>query len=261
MSRTEDRRPAAAAEHGAGGQGAVRRRGRWTGLLVAVALACVLVPVTWALLRPPPDAGAPLDAALGQAATGATATGTATGPDSASAATPPAPAPAAPPVVVRDASVAAARTARGPDPVRLQVPSLGVDAAVDAVGVETDGSMVVPAQVDRVGWYRFGPRAGAPEGNTVLAGHVDTAADGPGALFDLRTIEIGAEVTVTDADGTDHRYQVTSRDVITKTALPVEQIFARTGEHRLVVITCGGAFVPSTRSYEDNVVVTAVPLP
>jgi sortase (surface protein transpeptidase) len=135
-----------------------------------------------------------------------------------------------------------------------------VDAAVDAVGVQDDGAMVVPAEVDRVGWYRYGPEPGAAEGNAVLAGHVDTIAQGPGALFELRGVEIGAEVVVTDAAGTEHRYQVVSRQTITKTDLPVEQVFARAGEHRLVVITCGGEYLPGSRRYADNVVVTAVPV-
>jgi hypothetical protein len=256
MSTTEGRRPDDPAR--GGGDQPAARRGRWTALVVALAVACTLVPLGWVLLRPSADAGAPVGAALG----GSSEVASPDPRDEPLPAAAPAPGatPAAPAVVVRDASVEASRPERGPDPVRLRVPSLGVDAAVDAVGVEPDGSMVVPAEVDRVGWYRFGPGAGAAEGNAVLAGHVDTAAEGPGALFDLRAVEVGAEVTVTDAEGADHRYQVVSRDRITKTELPVEQIFARTGEHRLVVITCGGEFVPSTRSYEDNVVVTAVPV-
>jgi len=160
---------------------------------------------------------------------------------------------------VRDASLAALDARRGPDPVRLEVPSLGVDAAVDAVGVSDDGSMVIPAEVDRVGWYRFGPGAGATAGNVVIAGHVDTIAQGPGALVELRGVEVGAEVLVTDGAGTLHRYTVVSRERITKTDLPVDTIFARTGEHRLVVITCGGDYLPDSRRYADNVVVTAVP--
>jgi len=35
-------------------------------------------------------------------------------------------------------------------------------------------------------------------------------------------------------------------------------LFARTGQPRLTLITCGGAFNRTTRSYDNNIVVTAV---
>jgi len=236
-------------------------------MAVALAVAAVLVPVGWLAGRPAPDAGVPLADALAVSPqeTLSPSTGledTVGGPSVADAgAAPSAAAGTRAPgdVAVRDASVDAMDQGRGPDPVRLEVPSLGVDAAVDAVGVEDDGSMVIPAEVDRVGWYRFGPEAGAAAGNAVIAGHVDTAAQGPGALFDLQGVEVGAEMLVTDGAGTLHRYTVISRERMTKSDLPVDTIFARTGEHRLVVITCGGDFLPETRSYADNVIITAVP--
>ncbi len=248
---------------------ATASRRRWpTVLLAALAVVAVLAPVAWLLDRPSSSAGVPLSQALAASPEPSPAPSTdlaPTGPAEVSSE------PAAPPasastaaqvpgeVATRDASLGAL-PARGPAPARLQVPSLGIDAAVDAVGVQEDGAMVVPAEVDRVGWYRFGPEPGAAEGNAVLAGHVDTIAQGAGALFELREVGVGAEITVTDAAGAVHAYEVVSRERITKTDLPVEQIFARTGEPRLVVITCGGDYLPGSRRYADNVVVTAVPV-
>lgn len=283
MPHPDDRaRPQGRSGRGPDRPTGVRTR-RWTAVLVAVAVAAVLAPAGWLVSRPAEDAGLPLTEALAPAealAAGGSPAASPADPRAVAPASPvdpaagpadasqPAPAgtPAAEPraavpgdVTVRDASLASL-PGPGPAPTRLQVPSLGVDAAVDAVGVQADGAMVVPAEVDRVGWYRFGPEAGAGEGNAVLAGHVDTVSQGPGALFELRGVEIGAELVVTDAAGADHRYQVVSRETVTKTLLPVEQIFARTGAHRLVVITCGGEYLPGSRRYADNVVVTAVPV-
>jgi hypothetical protein len=141
--------------------------------------------------------------------------------------------------------------------VQLVVPDLGVDAAVDPVGVEADGQMTVPAEVDRVGWYRFGPVPGAA-GSAVVAGHVDSWDQGLGALAPLREAEVDDEVLVTDAAGAVSRWRVVSRDLLAKQALPAE-LFARTGEPRLVLVTCGGPYLPDLRSYRDNVVVVAVP--
>ncbi len=233
-------------------------------MVAAVALAAVLAPVAWLVTRPEPDAGLPLEQALAAGPT-AVATDAPTTPDvppSAAADTPRSAAPTSPfgVVGVRDASLDALPTTTGRAPARLLVDGLGIDAAVDAVGVEDDGSMVVPAEIDRVGWYRFGPTAGADRGNVVLAGHVDAAGEGPGALFDLRGVEVGSVLTVVDEAGDEHDYEVVGRETIVKDVLPVDDIFARDGEHRLVVVTCGGPFIPELSSYRDNVVVTAVPV-
>jgi hypothetical protein len=53
---------------------------------------------------------------------------------------------------------------------------------------------------------------------------------------------------------------VVSRELISKRALPLERIFARTGPPRLTLVTCGGPFLPETGRYRDNVVVVAEPV-
>jgi sortase (surface protein transpeptidase) len=135
-----------------------------------------------------------------------------------------------------------------------------VDAGIDAVGVQPDGQMALPADVDRVGWYRFGPAPG-DGGSAVIAGHVDDREQGLGALAPLREVAVGQEVEVADAAGTTTRWRVTSRELIQKQALPLDRLFARDGPPRLTLITCGGPFLPQFGSYRDNVVVVAEPLP
>jgi sortase (surface protein transpeptidase) len=144
--------------------------------------------------------------------------------------------------------------------VRLVVPALDVDAPIRPMGVRDDGQMALPEDVDRVGWYRFGPRPG-DAGSAVLAGHVDDDEQGLGALAPLRTAEPGDEIQVTDRDGASTRWRVVSREVITKQALPLDRLFRRDGPPRLTLITCGGPFLPEFGSYRDNVVVVAEPLP
>jgi sortase (surface protein transpeptidase) len=135
-----------------------------------------------------------------------------------------------------------------------------VDAVIDAVGVQPDGQMTLPDDVDRVGWYRFGPAPGA-DGSAVLAGHVDDREQGLGALAPLRESEVDDEVVVTDSAGTATRWRVVSRELIQKQVLPLDRLFAREGPPRLTLITCGGPFLPEFGSYRDNVVVVTEPLP
>jgi sortase (surface protein transpeptidase) len=141
----------------------------------------------------------------------------------------------------------------------VAVPSLGVEAPVDPVGVRADGQMAIPDDVDRVGWYRFGPVPGGA-GSAVLAGHVDDRAQGLGELAALREAELDAHVLVTDAAGGTTRWRVVSREQVDKQALPVDRLFAREGPPRLVLVTCGGEFLPAVGGYESNLVVVAEPL-
>jgi sortase (surface protein transpeptidase) len=196
--------------------------------VLGLALA-VGAPTAWSLTRPPATAGAPVEQVLEA---------------------PPAPS------LPRTASAVPQAQQTTPAPARLVVPALGVDTVVDAVGVEADGQMTVPAEVDRVGWYRFGPAPG-DDGSAVLAGHVDSRTQGLGAMAPLREAEPGQEVLVTDAAGTTSRWRVVSRELIEKRVLPLDRLFTRTGPPRLTLITCGGPFLPEYGSYRDNVVVVA----
>jgi LPXTG-site transpeptidase (sortase) family protein len=160
--------------------------------------------------------------------------------------------------VARSAHIADLDRAPTVAPERLRVPSIGVDAPVVAVGVEDDGEMEVPADVGDAGWYRHGPSPGEP-GAAVIAGHVDSREQGRGAFFDLRRLDVGARVEVTDADGNVQRFDVVARRTYDKAGLPADALFSRDGRPQLVLITCGGDFDREARSYRENVVVYAQP--
>lgn len=144
------------------------------------------------------------------------------------------------------------------DPLRLHAPSIGVDARVVPVGVDTDGAMEIPIDVDEVGWYRFGPAPGGP-GTAVLAGHVDSRTQGRGAFFDLRRLDVG-DVVIVGFDGSESAWEVVARRQYGKDVIPLDDVFTRDGPPRLALITCGGQFDGGAGRYLDNVVVYAVPL-
>jgi hypothetical protein len=189
-----------------------------------------------------------------------------------SSATETAPPPAAPtatatptplPSPVVDVPVAAATpTPSRPavPPVRVVVASIDVDMPVVPVGVETGGFMELPVDPAVGGWYRFGADPTSAQGNVVISAHVDAPAYPIGPLSRLRELSAGETVEVTDAAGTTHRYSVQSVTYYPKADLPVDELFARTGTRELVLITCGGAFDPTTGRYADNVVAIATPI-
>jgi sortase (surface protein transpeptidase) len=115
----------------------------------------------------------------------------------------------------------------------------------------------VPSDRFTVAWYRFGASPGQP-GSAVLAGHVDFG-DGRAVFYRLGKLEPGAIVAVGFGDGSEQRFRVIARRLYGKDALPA-RIFAHGGKPVLTLITCGGGYDRSVRSYDGNVVVFAVPV-
>lgn len=141
-------------------------------------------------------------------------------------------------------------------PVALGIDALAVRGApVSPVGVDGAGELAVPGASD-VGWYRYGPRPGAP-GVAVLAAHI--AFDGVDGVFrHLADLRPGDAVTVKLSDGTVQAWRVTELTQHPKSELPPE-LWVRDGSPRLALVTCGGSFDSARRSYEDNVVAWAEP--
>jgi sortase (surface protein transpeptidase) len=162
-------------------------------------------------------------------------------------------------VPIRSAAIDDVDVKRPVPPARLRIPSLDIDLSVKSVGVQEDGSMQVPENPSVVGWYRFGPGVASDSGATVLAAHVDSLRYGLGPFARLKDLQPGAEVLVDDRDGRTTAYRV---DRITRTGkaeLVDTGVFDRTGRPRLQLITCGGSFDTQSRTYSDNVIVTAIP--
>ena len=143
-------------------------------------------------------------------------------------------------------------------PVTVSIEGIRVDdAAVIPVGVKENGEMEIPGATE-VGWYRFGPTP-RDEGSSVLAAHI--AFNGRDGVFRrLASVDLGAIVTVTYADGTTTQHVVSEIAQYGKEDLPFERVFSKTGPATLTLITCGGDFNRSLNAYDDNVVVYAQPL-
>lgn len=146
-------------------------------------------------------------------------------------------------------------------PSRLQLPTLGIDSPVIPIGVTGSGELEIPEDVDDIGWYRYGPVPGESAGSAVLSGHVDSASQGAGPFARLGELAEGDIVTVVDDTGASHDFTVLSREEWSKSEVPLDRIFDRGGSSRLVLITCGGDFDADAGHYEDNIAITAVPVP
>jgi hypothetical protein len=236
------------------------RRRRLRLIAVLGALVAIGTPLVWFLSRPADTAGDA--AAVEDALRAATSISTVpapeiSGPDSGSAAT--APTTTLPPSLrftVSDSTL----VPEAPAPTGLRIGEIGVDAPVEAYGVDRrTGEMDVPDNVRDVAWYQFGPSPGQP-GSAVLAAHVDLASQGAGVFFNLDELEPGDIVSVDYDDGSSQDFEVRARVKYEKTGIPLDVIFATEGPPVLTLITCGGGFNPSIRTYDSNIVVYAFPV-
>ncbi|MEU9202983.1 class F sortase [Streptomyces sp. NPDC048332] len=165
-------------------------------------------------------------------------------------AAPPAGAPASPAPSLSAAPLPAS------EPVRVRIPSAGVDTGpVLKLGLASDGTVEVPsvAQADRIGWYTKGVTPGET-GPAVLIGHFDTA-EGPAVLKNVSKIVAGDRITVTRADGTDAVFAVRRLQQVDKGAFPTDEVYGDTTGPELRLITCGGELRGGHRP--DNIIVFA----
>jgi len=139
-------------------------------------------------------------------------------------------------------------------PVRVIIPSIGVDASVEQVGVTADGAMDTPADPWNTGWYAPGAKPGQT-GNAAIAGHVDYHGIGPVVFWDLNKLAVGAEVLLVTDAGQTLRFMVRGSEYYTDDNAPLRDIFGPANTVNLNLITCGGTFDPTTRHYDQRLVV------
>jgi hypothetical protein len=159
----------------------------------------------------------------------------------------PAPPPATPPGTLTGAGVHT-----------VAIPSQGVVAPIDMCTID-HGELEPPADVHRTCRWAGGSDVDSPTGTTVLTGHVNFVGQGTGALGRLAQLRVGALVVTRERTTTRWRVVgVTRRDKTT--GIDRSAFVGTAGARQLYLISCGGTFDASARSYEDNIYVRAVPI-
>ena len=150
-------------------------------------------------------------------------------------------------------------TSTGPiTPAVLKIPAIGVNANIEQVGKKADGSMGTPSNFTDVAWYELGGQPGG-QGNVVIDGHVDNALTKSGVFENLSQLQKGDYITVEDSSGHAVAYKVSTVQSFDASTTPSDSIFASRGPSQLILITCQGDWVPSQKSFNERLVVTAEP--
>jgi LPXTG-site transpeptidase (sortase) family protein len=148
-----------------------------------------------------------------------------------------------------------ARAAANPAPFRLLIPRIGVNATIEARGLDANRNMETPSDFHDVAWYNLGPTPGQP-GNALLNGHVDWWT-GSAVFTRLGELRAGDSVIVVRGDGKLVTFKVTSRSTVTARAR-VASLFAPSRVATLTLITCAGVWDPATFSNTKRLLVSAV---
>jgi hypothetical protein len=158
---------------------------------------------------------------------------------------------------LRPAGVTPGRALGPSEPVRIEIPSAGVDAEVRPVGLDRHGAIAAPPlhRAGQAGWYRDGPSPGQ-YGAAVIVGHVDDRR-GPAVFHGVADLSAGSRIAVTRRDGRVTVFQVTGVRTYPKQHLPPDEVYGAFTEPGLRLITCGGPWVGGRTGYADSVVVFA----
>ena len=156
-------------------------------------------------------------------------------------------------------------------PARLVIPSLGVDAPFQTIGLDRSAPADAqgrqplgnPSDRTQAGWYAAGPRPGSGKGTVLTNGH--TYRDGS-AIFreDFASrIASGQRIDVVQRGGgvCSYRVQRVWREVDAQRdyarIVTSEKLYDFSGPERLFLTTCGGSWNSAAQGYDDITLLVA----
>lgn len=139
-------------------------------------------------------------------------------------------------------------------PVRLKIPAINLDAAIESVDLTPDGAMGVPRGIFNVAWFKLGPRPGE-KGSAVIDGHYGWK-DGKAAVFDdLHKLQPGDKLLVEDDKGATTAFVVRASRRYDPQADAAEVFSSSDNQSHLNLVTCDGSWNKFTQTYSQRLVV------
>ena len=139
-------------------------------------------------------------------------------------------------------------------PIRLKIPKINVDAAVEYVGITPDGAMDVPKGPADVAWFNLGPRPGE-NGSAVMAGHYGWKNNISSVFDDLHTLQKGDKLYVEDEKGAITTFVVRESRRYDPKADASNVFIPNDSLAHLNLITCEGIWDKVSESYSERLVV------
>src|ERR1035437_3188256 len=141
-------------------------------------------------------------------------------------------------------------------PVRLKIPAINVDAAIESVGLTPEGAMGAPEGPDDVAWFNLGTRPGE-NGSAVIDGHSGWK-DGIPAVFDtLHALHKGDKIYVEDEKGSTTTFVVRELRTLGAKEDATSVFSSSDGKEHLNLITGEGTWDPVSRTSSERLIVFA----
>lgn len=145
-------------------------------------------------------------------------------------------------------------------PVRLKIPVIGVDSAIEDALITTDGRMDVPAGSVNVAWFALGPHPGK-EGSAVIGGHFGIDNGIPKVFYNLDKLKRGDKIYIEDDTGDTLAFVVRSIKLFDRNADATTVFTSADGLAHLNLITCEGVWNQVNDSYPDRRVIFTDSIP
>jgi LPXTG-site transpeptidase (sortase) family protein len=143
------------------------------------------------------------------------------------------------------------------NPTELRIDAINASSSLIPLGLNKDQSITVPpvSQPLQASWYKFGPTPGAL-GPAIILGHINGGGK-DGIFAHLSQLKPGDQVKVSRTDGKTALFTITKLQQVPKNQFPTQAVYGDTPDAELRLITCGGAFDKSKRSYVDSIIAFA----
>jgi len=141
-------------------------------------------------------------------------------------------------------------------PIRLRIPAINVNSAVEPVGITPGGVMDIKENQDNTAWYKYGPRPGE-NGNAVIAGHYGWDHQKPSVFTQLSKLQEGDKLYVDSDKRTTIAFVIRKSKRYNPDADTTAIFKSNDGNSHLNLITCDGSWDEAKKSYTNRLVVFA----
>jgi len=141
-------------------------------------------------------------------------------------------------------------------PFRLKIPKINIDAAVENVGLTSDGAVDVPRGPEDVAWFDLGPRPGE-NGDAVIDGHSGWKDNMPAVFNNLSKLQKGDKIYIEDGKGTTIAFVVREIKSYNPEANVPDVFNSNDEKAHLNLITCSGYWNDAEKTHSDRLVVFA----
>ena len=139
-------------------------------------------------------------------------------------------------------------------PVRLKIPAIGVDSAIEDALITPDGRMDVPSGSVDVAWFALGPHPGQV-GSAVIGGHFGIQNGKKFVFYDLDKLVVGDKIYVLDDNANTITFQVKRIQLFDRNGDATTVFSSSDGIAHLNLITCEGVWNQINGSYPERRVV------